>query len=429
MKKLIWVGLVVVLSAAGWWYYSQNGEAAESPYRFATVERGNLEATIAATGTLSAVTTVEVGTQVSGRIEKIFVDFNDRVQRGQLIARIDATLLEQNVRDAEARLERSRAELEHRQREFDRNKTLFDNQVITETEFNTIRYSLALAEADLKSAEISLERAQQNLSYTAIYAPIDGVVVERNVDVGQTVAASLSAPQLFLIANDLSRMEILASVDESDIGQIEEGQTVRFTVQAYPDDQFFGEVRQVRLQSTMQENVVNYTVVIDVENKDGRLLPGMTATVDFLIESVDDVLMVSNAALRFRPTQEMIDVIRARREERREQMPDSVRQRIAERPTAGDGGGMQRTESPGGTRAPQGFQRPSNAGTLWYLDNGGNVAVARVTTGITDGRFTEISGSGIEDGMDVITAALEGTQATNNNPFQSQTRRFRPGGF
>ena len=427
MKKLIWIGLVVVLTAAGWWYYSKDGDPAESPYRFVTVERGDLEATIAATGTLSAVTTVEVGTQVSGRVEKIFVDFNDRVKRGQLIARIDPTLLEQNVRDAVARLERSQAELDHRQREFDRNKSLFDNQVITETEFNTIRYNLEVAQADFKSAEISLERARQNLSYTAIYAPIDGVVVERNVDVGQTVAASLSAPQLFLIANDLSQMEILASVDESDIGQIEEGQPVRFTVQAYPEESFYGEVRQVRLQSTMQENVVNYTVVIDVENRDGVLLPGMTATVDFLVESVEDVLMVSNAALRFRPTQEMIDAMQRRRERQMEQLPDSVRDRMAQRRggAGGDrssGGGL-----PGGSG--NGFQRPADVGTLWYLDEDGEVSVARVRTGVTDGRSTEITGRTIEEGLEVITAALQGTQVTNNNPFQGQTQRRRPGGF
>ncbi len=421
MKKLIWLGLVVVLTAAGWWYYSKNGEAVESPYRFVTVERGDLESTVAATGTLSAVTTVQVGTQVSGRVEQIFVDFNDRVKQGQLIARIDRTLLEQNVRDAEARLERSKAELAHRQREFERNNTLFESKVITETEFNTIRYNLELAQADLKSAEISLERAQQNLSYAAIYAPIDGVVVERNVDVGQTVAASLSAPQLFLIANDLSRMEILASVDESDIGLIREGQTVRFTVQAYPEDTFFGSVRQVRLQSTMQENVVNYTVVVDVENTDGRLLPGMTATVDFLVEVASDVLMVSNAALRFRPTMEMIEAVRARREQRRDQVPDSVRERMAER----RGGGA--AASMGG--GENGFQRQADAGTLWYLDEDGQVAVARVRTGISDGRNTEVEGRQIDEGLDVITAAMEGTPAGNSNPFQTQQQRFRPGGF
>lgn len=418
MKKLIWIGVVVVLSAAGWWYYSKDDETAESPYRFATIERGDLEATVAATGNLSAVTTVEVGTQVSGRIDKIYVDFNDRVQQGQLIARIDPTLLEQNVRDAEARLERSRAEVAHRQREFDWNKTLFDAQFITETEFNTIRYNLEVAQADLKSAEISLERARQNLSYTVIYAPIDGVVVERNVDVGQTVAASLSAPQLFLIANDLAKMEILAAVDESDIGQIVEGQKVRFTVQAYPDRTFIGTVRQVRLQSTTQENVVNYTVVIDVQNDEGLLLPGMTATVDFLVETAQDVLMVANAALRFRPTLEMVEAVRSRREGEREQLPDSLRERFARMGGGSEGGGP-----------PNGFQRTSDLGTLWYVDGSGALAVARVRTGISDGRNTQITGRTIEEGMQAITAATEGTPAGTANPFQGQTQRFRPGGF
>lgn len=425
MKRILWIGLVIVLSAAGLWYYSKDGEATESPYRFVTVERGDLEATVAATGTLSAVTTVQVGTQVSGRVDKIYVDFNDRVKRGQLIARIDPTLLEQNVRDAQARLERNRAELAHRQREFDRNKILFDSQVITETEFNTVRYDLEVSQADLKTAEISLERARQNLTYTDIHAPIDGVVVERNVDVGQTVAASLSAPQLFLIANDLSRMEILASVDESDIGLIEEGQTARFTVQAYPDETFYGHVRQVRLQSTMQENVVNYTVVIDVENTEGLLLPGMTATVDFLVDTAEDVLMVSNAALRFRPTQEMIDAIRRRREREREQLPDSVRERFAQRRA---GGGV-----PGGGAAsggsPNGFQRPPDVAMLWYLDENGELAAARVRKGITDGRSTEITGRAVEESLKVITSVTLGTEASNNNPFQGQTQRRRPGGF
>ena len=420
MKKLFWIALVILLTAAGWWYYSSDGETTLSPYRFVTIERGDLEATVAATGNLNAVTTVQVGTQVSGRVDKIFVDFNDRVKRGQLIARIDPTLLEQSVRDAEARLERSNAEMAHRQREFDRNQKLYESKVITETEFNTIQYNLDLASADLKSAKISLERATQNLSYTAIYAPIDGVVVERNVDVGQTVAASLSAPQLFLIANDLAQMEILTSVDESDIGMIKEGQKARFTVQAYPDETFYGSVRQVRLQSTMQENVVNYTAVIDVDNSDGKLLPGMTATVDFLVESAEDVLMVSNAALRFRPTQEMIASMQQRLEREREQSPDSAQQQGAQR--AG-GRGM-----PGGGQ-PNGFQRPANVSTLWYLEENGEVAIARVRTGISDGRSTEITGRAVEEGLDVITAATGGTQATNSNPFQGQTQRRRPGGF
>jgi HlyD family secretion protein len=213
------------------------------------------------------------------------VDFNDKVKKGQLLARIDPRLQEQAVQDAEAQLERAKAQLAQAQDEYNRNKQLFDAKVITPVEFGATRSTFAVQQASVKSADIALDRAKQNLAYTSIYAPIDGVIVERNVDVGQTVAASLSAPQLFLIANDLSEMQILASVDESDIGAIKDGQTVQFTVQSYPGRTFAGRVEQVRLQSTTLENVVNYTAVVRVQNPDGRLLPGMTATVKFLTAS------------------------------------------------------------------------------------------------------------------------------------------------
>ena len=192
----------------------------------------------------------------------------------------------------------------------ERNKLLFERKVLTEIDFNTAKYAYDVALANVKSAQVTLERARQNLAYTNIYAPIDGVVVERDVDVGQTVAASLSAPQLFLIANDLAQMQILASVDESDIGAIHEGQSARFTVQAYPNETFTGSVKQVRLQSKTTENVVNYTVVVSVTNANGKLLPGMTATIDFLTGSAKDVLLVPNAALRFRPTEQMREQVR-----------------------------------------------------------------------------------------------------------------------
>src|SRR5204863_4525498 len=182
----------------------------------------------------------------------------------------------------------------------------FDSKVITASEFNTAQSNYEVAKANLKSAQIALDKARQNLAYTNIYAPIDGVIVERTVDVGQTVAASLSAPELFLIANDLSEMQILAKVDESDIGQIAVGQPVTFTVQAYPNRSFTGTVQEVRLQSTTQDNVVNYTTVISVSNVDGKLLPGMTATVQFLTGSAKNALLVPNAALRFRATPEMM---------------------------------------------------------------------------------------------------------------------------
>jgi HlyD family secretion protein len=301
------VGAVAVAVAAGGLWIYRSAEAKDVPaYRFATVTRGNLESTVSATGALSAVTTVQVGTQVSGLLRSIYVDFNDRVKKGQLLARIDPTLQQQAVLDAQAGLIRAQADLERSKAEYDRNKTLYDQKVLTATEFNTAQYNYTVAQSSVKSAQVALDRARKNLSYTEIYAPIDGVVVERNVDVGQTVAASLSAPQLFLIANDLSQMQILASVDESDIGLIHEGQDARFTVQAYPSQTFTGTVRQVRLQSATTENVVNYTVVVSVANPKGTLLPGMTATVEFLTGSANDALIVPNAALRFRATPEMI---------------------------------------------------------------------------------------------------------------------------
>ncbi|MEX2325311.1 MAG: efflux RND transporter periplasmic adaptor subunit, partial [Gemmatimonadaceae bacterium] len=345
---------LLVIVVAGWMVSRANSEK-ESPYRFATVERGDLEASVSATGKLGAVTTVQVGTQVSGQVSAIHVDFNDRVRKGQLIARIDPTLQQQAVRDALAGLERAQAERAQAQREYNRNKQLFDRKVLTEAEFNNAQYTLAIANASVKSAQVTLDRARQNLSYTSIYAPIDGIVVERNVDVGQTVAASLSAPQLFLIANNLSQMQILASVDESDIGLIKDGQEVRFSVQAYPDETFRGTVRQVRLQSVTQENVVNYTAVVEVDNSSGRLLPGMTATVDFLTGAAKNVLLVPNAALRVRPSMAMLEQVRGQMEVARSGAGDTTRRRdsggatdsarraqfIAARRQAGGGGGGQ----------------------------------------------------------------------------------------
>ena len=240
MTKLRLVVLVALMGAAAAWWFLRADTGEQAGYRFATVERASIEATVSATGTLNAVTTVQVGTQVSGLVTEIHTDFNQSVKKGQLLARIDPTLLEQTVRDAEASLERNTAEVVQAQSDFARSEELFDRTVLTQAEVDAATYRLAVAKANMKSAQVGLDRAQRNLSYASIYAPIDGVVIERNVDVGQTVAASLSAPQLFLIANDLTQMEILASVDESDIGAIHEGQDVRFTVQPYPNEEFVG---------------------------------------------------------------------------------------------------------------------------------------------------------------------------------------------
>ena len=413
MKRTSIIIAVSVVAAAilGYMLFGRTDKDAAATFRQAAIERGDIEALVSATGSLSAVTTVQVGTQVSGRIDALYVDFNDTVRKGQLIARIDPTLQQQAVRDAEAGVERSQAELEQSQREYDRNKQLFDRKVLTEIDFNTAKYGLAVARANLKSAQVTLDRGRQNLSYTSIYAPIDGVVVERDVDVGQTVAASLQAPQLFLIANDLKHLQILASVDESDIGQIREGQAVRFSVQAYAGQKFPGVVKQVRLQSKTQENVVNYTVVVGVDNPGGKLLPGMTATVEFLTGSARDVLLVPNAALRFRPTSDMVAALGSDQTRQRQASAEGRQQNGAA--SGSRWNGAQRTGTGNGTAA-------SNGGAIWILDAAGKLERVRVTVGITDGQRTQIDSPSIKEGMQVIVGSTQAATATSSSPFQSQ---------
>lgn len=431
---------IVVVAASGVAMYRRADSTQAQPYRFAAVTRGSLQSSVSATGALSAVKTVQVGTQVSGQIAALYADFNDKVKKGQLLARIDPTLQQQAVQDAQAGVERAQSQLTLAQQQYEREKTLFDAKVVTADEFGTVQSTYEVDKANLKSAQIALDKAKQNLAYTNIYAPIDGVIVQRTVDVGQTVAASLSAPELFLIANDLSQMQILANVDESDIGQIAVGQPVTFTVQAYPNRTFKGTVQQVRLQSTTQDNVVNYTVVIGVDNPDGKLLPGMTATVQFQTGSATNVLMVPNAALRFRATPEMMAAA-GFGQGRRQGAGNSTSANGASAAGAstgaaggnrgGFGGGF------GGQRSggqASGGARPS-VGLLWYLDKAGKPAVARVRTGLSDGQNTEIiprDSSVVTAGLQVITgtSAAAGSASTSSaNPLAPQSQRRGPGGF
>ena len=440
-KKRIAAAAAVVVVAASSVAMYRRADATQAPaYRFAAITRGNLEATVSATGALSAVTTVQVGTQVSGQISAIYADFNQKVKKGQLLARIDPTLQQQAVQDAQAGVERSQSQYTMAKQEYDREKTLFDSKVITATEFGTAQSNYEVAKANLKSAQIALDKAKQNLAYTNIYAPIDGVIVERTVDVGQTVAASLSAPELFLIANDLSEMQILAKVDESDIGQIAVGQPVTFTVQAYPNRSFTGTVQQVRLQSTTQDNVVNYTTVISVSNVDGKLLPGMTATVQFLTGSAKNALLVPNAALRFRATPEMMAEVGIKT--RSVTANGATAGSAAANGAAANGAtanGAQRSAAAGGSRggySPNGAAR--TGGMLWYLDKTGKLAVARVKTGLTDGQTTEITprdSTTVQAGVQVIigsnaTTITSTSSASSANPLQPQSGARRgPGGF
>lgn len=419
-RRRIWIisSLLVVATLA--WALAARTATADTSYRFVAVSEGTIESTVSATGTLQATETVEVGTQVSGQIAELYVDFNESVEAGQLLATIDPTLLEQAVRAAEVGLARRKAELDQATREADRTQQLRDQQVVSQQELDVQLYQLALADANYLDAEISLQRAQRNLEYSEIRAPIGGVVIARNVEVGQTVAASLSAPVLFVLAQDLSQMEILAAVDESDIGLIAEGQEVHFSVQAYADRMFEGKVEQVRLQASTQDNVVTYGVVVAVDNDDGALLPGMTGTIAVVIEKAENALSVSNTALRFRPTDDMLEAVTE---------------------GAGTADGPATEGAPAAARsgdrasgAARGGADPASAATLWYLGEDGALRTARVRTGLTNGVSTVItSPSGdVLAGLQVIAAVTTAATESAENPFQTQSQQGagpgRPGG-
>jgi HlyD family secretion protein len=402
MKKIIIITVITAAVLTGAWFlfFSGDGNAAGT-YDYAEVKRGDLKNTITSSGTLEAISTVDVGTQVSGIISKLYVDFNAKVKKGQLLAVLDTTLLSAQVRDAQANLAKARAEYKQAKAQHENNKQLYEKKFISEIDFISSETSLETARAALLSSESSLERAKQNLSYAFIHAPIDGTIIDRQIESGQTVASNFSAPTLFTIAQDLSSMRILASVDESDIGEIKEGQKADFTVQAYPSEKFTGVVNQIRLSPTTANNVVNYTVVIDAKNNKRLLLPGMTATVDFIIDSREDVLMVSNSALKYQPTQEQFEKMR---EERMKNMPDSIKAKIAsgERPKMRMGGAM--------------GKRPDNMGALWVMKDNGIPEMIPIETGITDGKNTEIvRGRNIEEGMKVLSGSASSSAKANNN--------------
>lgn len=445
---------VVVLAAAGGLTAYRLSDAKEAPtFRYATATKGDLTSSVSSTGTLNAVTTVQVGTQVSGQLAALYADFNDHVKKGQLLARIDSTLASQSVQDAEANVERVQAQLISAQSDFDRNKKLFDAGMLASSEFSPFELAVVVGKANLKSAQVSLDKARQNLGFTNIYAPIDGVIVQRLVDVGQTVAASLSAPQLFLIANSLTQMQILATVDESDIGLIKEGQPVSFTVQSYTNRTFTGTVKQVRLQSTTLNNVVNYTVVVEVSNTDGKLLPGMTATVAFQTGEVKDAILVPNAALRFKGTDAMIAAAQAKAGAARgdtsrgqsvnvgdsaRATSQSVSPPVVAPNASGGGNGSGFPGGPGAMTRGKAGARTGTVGTIWYVGADGQPAMARVRTGLSDGQHTVVMSRDIKDGTQLIVGASVATASTANtpsstNPLQPQTQRGGgrggPGGF
>lgn len=346
---------------------------AATGFEYGTVTRGDITNIVSSTGTMEPVGKVEVGTQVSGSVERVLVDFNDPVTPGQLLAVLDTAPLAAQLRDAEAGLARARAQNVQSEAETSRKQELFDLGLISESELEAATTGAVSSRASLLSAEAALERARTNLGYAFIRSPIAGMVLHRNVEPGQTVAASFSTPTLFIIVEDMAKMRILALVDESDIGQVDSGLPVKFTVQAFPEREFSGTVSQVRFQPQTTSNVVSYTVVVDAANDDGVLLPGMTATVDFYVEQREQVLTVPSAALGLSPTQEMLDELRKLREA---QQPETTGRRA-------------RPDSLAGRTGPR-PEAAADVSRLWCLDEQGRLAVVMVRAGATDGRNTEV---------------------------------------
>jgi len=301
-RRWLIAAIVVVVAVLVVLFFLRRGKGGGGDsYRTEAVSRGNITMTVNATGTLSAVVTVQVGSQVSGIISKLYADFNSQVKQGQLLAELDPTPFQQTVDQRRADVTKSQVDVANTQVTYNRQKRLSDAGLIAASDLDAAKAAFDGARAGLAQSQAALKQAQTNLGYTKIYSPIDGQVVARAYDIGQTVAASFSAPTLFTIAKDLTKMQVQADVDQSDIGQIKPGEVARFTVDAYPDQEFRGQIAQVRLNATVTQNVITYPVMIEVANPEGKLRPSMTANVTIEVSTVRDVLRVPNAALRFRP--------------------------------------------------------------------------------------------------------------------------------
>ncbi len=301
MKKIIIIAAILIIAVAAYFIFFAGGKQVSAKFMTAEIQKGDISIIVTATGSLEAVTTVQVGSQISGTIAALHADFNDKVKKGQVLAQLDPALLNAQVIQAQADLEKAIASTHLAKSDYERSLSLFERNMISASDRDVAESNYDQAKAEQLSVKANVDRLKTNLSYATISSPIDGVVISRNVDVGQTVAASLSAPTIFTIAQDLSKMQVNTSIDEADIGRIKVGQTALFTVDAYPDHSFSGLVKQVRLNPEIVQNVVTYEVILEVANPDFLLMPGMTANVTILIDKKEDVLKVPSAALKYRP--------------------------------------------------------------------------------------------------------------------------------
>ena len=407
---LKWLIVLLALAGSGWgiWHFTHRNEAAPE-FQTAKVTRGDLTQVVTATGQLAPVLNVQVGSQISGIIQKLNADFNSLVKAGDVIAQLDPATYRANVSSAEGELASASASLELAQINARRAAELRADKLISQSEFDQSVATLHQAEAQVKIRTASLERAKVDLGRCTIYAPVDGIVIDRKVDVGQTVAASLSAPVLFLIANDLAKMQIDANVSEADVGGVEVGQDVDFTVDAFPYRTFHGQVIQVRNAPTTVQNVVTYDAVIEVANEDLKLKPGMTANVSIVVARRENVLKIPNAALRFRPPESAMG------EKRTNAAPAGVTRATQ----TGGGAGERRRGRSGSSRTEQ--QPLRTVYTLTRSEAGKpsgaepELKPARVKLGINDGMMTEIL-EGLAESDQIVISMTTSTNTPMSNP-------------
>lgn len=368
--------LAIALIAAGAWWLTSHNQQSETRYKTQVIERGDLTQNVSANGTLNPVILVSVGTQVSGTVRKLYVDFNDKVEKGQILAELDDVLLSSQLGQSEANLRSAKASLALASANEKRMQSLLAQEYASQQDLDSATQARKSAQALVEQYESLTRKDRANLSYSVIRSPVSGVVVDRQIDNGQTVAASFQTPTLFKIAQDLSKMQINSSFAEADIGAIKVDQPVQFTVDAFPNLAFRGSVKQIRLNPTTQSNVVTYNVVVAVDNPDLILLPGMTAYVNIMVAQRKDVITVPNAALRFKPSE----------------------------------------QSAGNDQKKK--KRTVGSGTVYVLEKGKPRPVS-VTVGITDNRNTEITGGELKPGMQVIVSDTSTT--TNGGSTGSRT--------
>jgi HlyD family secretion protein len=436
MKKKVIISAIFFVVIAGivlsFTLLNRSGNQS-TKFKTEPVSRGDIEAVVITTGALNPVTIVEVGSQVSGKIAKLNADFNSRVKEGQVVAELDQSLFltrvqqnEANYQSAKAGLEKAKVTLDNNKKKYDRALELFDKELISYEEKEALETQYYNAVADLKSAEARLEQAESqlesskvDLAYTVIRSPINGIVISRNINVGQTVAASFQAPVLFEIANDLSKMQVECSVDEADIGKVKEGQRARFTVDAFPEEKFTGTVTQVRYSPEIIQNVVTYTTLVAVDNPEMKLRPGMTATVSIIVDEAKGVLKVPNAALRFTPPLSP---------EEMKKIMESLRKEL----TVKRGGAT--LDASSGQRRAQAFARTGfdsrsaqsrQPSRVWIEDEEGKLRPVFIRTGVTDNSYTEIVRGNLKEGQLVLIGISSGRDNNDDFPQRRGMMFFR----